>query len=148
MTMPAQHTTIRPAGSYDAAQLSALNNAFNGPGCSSPAQAAASLGANPQELVLVAAGDEALLGFCCGQLIRSLCYARPSGQLTELYLLPAHRGQGIGRALVQQMLALLCAQGAQEVRVLTGQDNQAARALYTGCGFLPEDEVLLQLDIP
>lgn len=61
-------------------------------------------------------------------------------ELTELYVRPDARRAGVATELVR---AVLEAVGADYVRVATGVDNEAARALYKRLGFRPEMLVLL-----
>lgn len=65
---------------------------------------------------------------------------RPVGLLEELYVVPARRGQGIGRALMEAVLALGRERGAAGMEVNTGEDDRAARHLYEKFGFRNEIE--------
>jgi ribosomal protein S18 acetylase RimI-like enzyme len=55
--------------------------------------------------------------------------------LAELYVVPARRGQGLGRALLGEAIALARAQGADYMDLGTSEDDHAARALYESMGF-------------
>ena len=55
--------------------------------------------------------------------------------LAELYVIPARRGQGLGRALLDAVLELARAQGADHIDLGTSTDDTAARALYESAGF-------------
>jgi ribosomal protein S18 acetylase RimI-like enzyme len=55
--------------------------------------------------------------------------------LQELYVVPSLRGQGIGRALMEQVIALARERGADGVDLNTGETDTAARALYESMGF-------------
>ncbi|MDL2232855.1 GNAT family N-acetyltransferase [Ruminococcaceae bacterium OttesenSCG-928-L11] len=131
---------IRGAVPGDAAQLYQLNTLFNGPGSQSVEAMAATL-SRGGELVLVAAGADRLLGFCCGQLKESFCYSEPAGEITELYVRRECRRNGIARALIGAMGDALRQQGAEAVTLLTGADNFRARALYESCGYRTSGEV-------
>jgi len=48
---------------------------------------------------------------------------------------PAHRRQGLGRAVVGSLLALAAVQGAGHALLEVEEHNAAARALYRGAGF-------------
>jgi ribosomal protein S18 acetylase RimI-like enzyme len=50
---------------------------------------------------------------------------------------PASRGRGVGRALVSAATTELTKRRVASVRVVTGDDNRAAIALYRSCGFRP-----------
>ena len=55
--------------------------------------------------------------------------------LAELYVVPARRGQGLGRALMEGAVELARAEGAEYMHLGTGEDDTAARALYESVGF-------------
>ena len=55
--------------------------------------------------------------------------------LAELYVVPDRRGQGIGRALMEETMAAARAAGADTMELGTGEDDVAARALYESLGF-------------
>jgi ribosomal protein S18 acetylase RimI-like enzyme len=55
--------------------------------------------------------------------------------LAELYVVPALRGQGIGRALMEEAIEAARAEGASYMDLGTSEDDVAARALYESLGF-------------
>lgn len=55
--------------------------------------------------------------------------------LQELYVAPAHRGQGDGRALLDAAIELARSEGAVYMDLGTSEDDVAARHLYESCGF-------------
>jgi GNAT superfamily N-acetyltransferase len=55
--------------------------------------------------------------------------------LAELYVVPARRGQGIGRALMERAIELARERGADTMELGTGEDDVVARALYESLGF-------------
>lgn len=55
--------------------------------------------------------------------------------LQELYVVPALRGQGIGRALLERAMDLARERGADGIDLNTGETDTAARALYESMGF-------------
>jgi ribosomal protein S18 acetylase RimI-like enzyme len=55
--------------------------------------------------------------------------------LAELYVVPGRRGQGIGRALMDETMAVARARGADSMELGTGEADVAARALYESLGF-------------
>lgn len=137
---------IRFASPADAPALMRLNTDFNGPGTQTAEGMAASLSTSSPELVLVAQqeGTGELLGFCCCLIKCSLCYGEPSGEVTEFYIDPLYRRQGIGRALLAEAVNQCRARGAQEITLLTGGDNLPAQALYTAGGFTPSGELHME----
>ena len=55
--------------------------------------------------------------------------------LAELYVQPGHRGQGLGRALIEAAIDLARERGANFMDLGTSEDDVAARALYERMGF-------------
>jgi ribosomal protein S18 acetylase RimI-like enzyme len=55
--------------------------------------------------------------------------------LAELYVVPARRGQGLGRALLEAAMAHARERGADYMDLGTGETDTAARSLYESCGF-------------
>ena len=55
--------------------------------------------------------------------------------LAELYVVPARRGQGLGRALMEASLDVARREGADRIELGTSDDDVAARALYESMGF-------------
>ncbi len=55
--------------------------------------------------------------------------------LEELYVVPARRGEGIGRALLEATMATARQGGATRVDLNTAESDTAARALYESAGF-------------
>jgi ribosomal protein S18 acetylase RimI-like enzyme len=55
--------------------------------------------------------------------------------LAELYVVPAERGHGLGRALMEEAIEVARRQGANYKDLGTSEDDVAARALYESLGF-------------
>jgi GNAT superfamily N-acetyltransferase len=53
----------------------------------------------------------------------------------DVFVRESARGTGLGRALVEQALAVARARGCKRVELDVQFDNTAARALYESCGF-------------
>ena len=89
------------------------------------------------------AGDEtvALLvgdgpdGFAVLRFRSSLYVDAQECYLAELYVIPAKRGQGIGRALMDGVFEAARERGATHIDLNTSDDDVAARALYESLGF-------------
>jgi ribosomal protein S18 acetylase RimI-like enzyme len=56
--------------------------------------------------------------------------------LAELYVGPARRGKGLGRALMETAIAVARQEGADWMDLGTSEDDVAARALYESLGFI------------
>ena len=58
-------------------------------------------------------------------------------EVRVLAVLPEHRRQGVGRALIERCISTARADGATRVELLTHDVMTAAQALYAGLGFVP-----------
>ena len=56
--------------------------------------------------------------------------------LEELYVAPAKRGRGLGRALLDAAMEAAREEGAARMELGTSEDDVAARALYESLGFI------------
>jgi ribosomal protein S18 acetylase RimI-like enzyme len=56
--------------------------------------------------------------------------------VAELYVAPARRGQGLGRALMETAIEVARQEGADWMDLGTSEDDVAARALYESLGFI------------
>jgi ribosomal protein S18 acetylase RimI-like enzyme len=138
MTTP-PYFGVRAAGLADCAAIGRLLHDFNRefdeptPAPERLAERVRQLIADGQLTVLIAgAGPDGLaaLRFRPGIWTEALeCY------LAELYVVPARRGQGLGRALMQAAIELARSQGADHMDLGTSEDDLAARALYESLGF-------------
>ena len=59
----------------------------------------------------------------------------PAGALYDVVVDPAHRGQGVGRMLLDATLAELRARGAPRVVLSTAERNDTAQRLFEHAGF-------------
>ena len=55
--------------------------------------------------------------------------------LEELYVVPARRGRGLGRALLEAAIEAAREAGATHMELGTSEDDRAARQLYESAGF-------------
>lgn len=85
--------------------------------------------AEPVNGALVWVGDEAI-GLVHWVFHRSTWLSDDSCYLQDLYVGPARRGGGHGRALVEHVYAQARAAGSTRVHWLTQADNTVARQLY------------------
>ena len=59
----------------------------------------------------------------------------PAGVMYDIVVDPAHRGQGVGRMLVDATLAELKARGAPRLVLSTAEKNKVAQRLFDRAGF-------------
>ena len=74
-------------------------------------------------------------GFAEVRFRPSLMTGALDAYLEELYVAPAKRGQGLGRALLDAAMDTARQRGAAHMDVGTSADDTAARALYESAGF-------------
>jgi ribosomal protein S18 acetylase RimI-like enzyme len=130
---------IRKAGPEDAAEAARLLHDFNSEFEESTPDVATLTERTRRlleagEATVLLAGDEpdgiSLFRFRPALWAEGLeCY------LQELYVVPALRGQGIGRSLLTATIELAREVGAAGVDLNTGETDTAARALYESMGF-------------
>ena len=65
------------------------------------------------------------------------------GEVAELYVGEAHRGRGVGEALVRRAVQLFAERGVTLGYVWTRPDNEAATRLYRSAGFEPTRQLVL-----
>jgi len=91
----------RAASIKDVPELKRLNDLFNGEGCNTLEDIEETLKYNEREIICVAADGNDLVGFCCSQFFRSMCYPINCAEITELFVMDGYRRQGIGKNLLQ-----------------------------------------------
>lgn len=89
---------------------------------------------SPRGAIWLARADDAEIG----------CVAlRPlpggTGEVKRMYVDRAWRGRGVGRALLETLIAHARAIGYRQLRLGTIADMTAARSLYHSLGFVPID---------
>ena len=86
-------------------------------------------------------------GAACGYFVLTFGYDLEwNGRdafLTELYLVPEARGQGLGRHLLLEAEAQAEARGAKALHLVVRPENAAALALYLRTGFRESERRLL-----
>lgn len=125
---------IRRAGPSDAAAVAQLLHDFNTeyedrtPGVPTLTERLGELLAANEITVLL--GGDPPLGFALFRLRPSLWSKAGDAYLEELYVVPRHRGKGIGGALLDTAIETARETGADHFELTTGEDDTAARALY------------------
>lgn len=82
------------------------------------------------EKCFVAESDGVVVGFAHLQRQVDTFTAGPGWFLDDLFVNPAHRGQGIARALINHLKDYALAHGGGTLRWITAADNHTAQCLY------------------
>lgn len=135
---------IRKATVNDAEQLGALNEEFNGMGETTVEHIRNALAENCREVVIVDEDQGELTGFVCVQLKKSFCYDVFMPEITEVYVRPAYRKQGIAGRMIR-FAEEYCRSHypLRKFELLTGEKNLAAQSLYTQIGYADDHELHL-----
>jgi len=88
-------------------------------------------------VLLVAVRDGEVLGYAYAGVEGPdyMSLRGPAGILYDIVVAPTHRGHGVGRLLLEAILAELKARGAPRVVVSTAERNEAAQRLFARAGF-------------
>ena len=90
--------------------------------------------ANETNHLLIAYVDGDPAGFVTGTELTHPDKAAPELFLNELGVAEAHRGRGVGRALVERLWEIARERRCRGMWVLTDDDNVAANRVYTAAG--------------
>ena len=96
------------------------------------------IGAEDRGLDVLWDGGEAI-GYCS--------YARTGNEvkLEQLYLLPAYKGRGLGRRMMEHILAWAEATGARTIFLQVNKANREAIAVYERSGFRLREAVVIDI---
>lgn len=90
----------------------------------------------PEGRLLIAVGDGSIAGCVAFRKVSdSIC------EMKRLYVRPSARGTGLGRQLVEQLLAEAKEAGYEEMRLDVLEEFTQAYKLYAELGFVPADPV-------
>lgn len=130
---------IRPAGRDDADAIGRLLHAFNRE-FDEPAPPPAALAKRVRELLdggdtLILLAGDGPEGLAVLRFRAAIWSAGLESYLAELYVTPAWRGQGLGRALMEAALHEARNRGADTMDIGVDEPDVAARRLYESLGF-------------
>jgi len=109
---------------------------------------ASALIADPSEglQLIVRDSDGTSLGFATIYWTWQTLYAARVGVLNDLFVIPASRGSGAGRALIERCRELCRERGAEKLVWETALDNTTAQRLYDGIGAEKSTWLTYELD--
>ena len=90
-------------------------------------------------VVLVAERGGEVIGYAYAGLegTDSMALRGPAGALYDIVVDPAHRRDGVGRALLEAVITALQARGAPQIVLSTAEGNVGAQRLFQSAGFRP-----------
>lgn len=143
MTEPqARPTMVRRATAADAPVAGRLLHDFNAefeeatpPPVELGERIAALLADDDFEVLLGALGDGDFEGVAVLRFRPAIFRPAAECYLAELYVAPARRGEGLGRALLEAAIGLAGERGATYMDLGTSEADVAARGLYESLGF-------------
>jgi ribosomal protein S18 acetylase RimI-like enzyme len=93
--------------------------------------------AAPDVIVLVAERGDTVFGYSYATVEGNdyMSLRGPAGVLQDIVVDPDHRGQGVGRTLLDATLAALKARGVPRVVLSTAERNEPAQRLFSRAGF-------------
>ena len=104
----------------------------------------------PDIIILVAERSREVIGYTYAGLEGAdyMSLRGPAGVLYDIVVDPAHRGQGVGRMLLDATLEALKGRGAPRVVLSTAERNAPAQRLFDRAGFRPTMiEMTKELDV-
>lgn len=135
---------VRIATVQDAEQLQILNNEFNGEGETTLENIRLSLADNKQEVIVVDEQNGELTGFVCVQLKKSFCYDDYIPEITEVYVKPQYRRNGVATAMITYAEEYCKSHfPLHKFELLTGAENDGARITYAKLGYCEDGELHL-----
>ncbi len=138
---------IKPATVREAYWLYALNEEANGANATTPERMQQRLRTPGNEHILLAFVDSQPAGFICVQLWRSACRFSSWGEICDIYLQEAYRGQGIGALLLRSAESLLRDLEAYTVILRLSQRNHPAQDFFESQGYFRDQDACYRRDL-
>ena len=138
-----QHPIIRLAQVSDASKLKDLNDVFNDLDDTTFEELETSLRENKDEIIVCADIGSAIVGVCCVQIVRTMCFNWQYCFITELFVQKEYRNRGIGASLMEYAEKELKERGIKKTFLWTGESNETARKLYKSLGFIEMTDAVM-----
>lgn len=136
---------VREAVKEDIPFLIELNDQFNGVRRSREEVDTDLL--NGREVIVVAVMEEQVVGFACGQIYKSFCYAEHQAEITEMYIQESARRNGLAGMMIERLEGIFNHSGVKHIKILTGNRNAKAIKTYENAGYDPEDEFVFAKEL-
>ncbi|MET3937533.1 ribosomal protein S18 acetylase RimI-like enzyme [Paenibacillus sp. PvP094] len=136
---------VREAVKEDVPFLIELNDQFNGVRRSREEVETDLL--NEREVIIVAVMEERVVGFACGQIYKSFCYAEHQAEITEMYIQESSRRNGLAGMMIERLEGIFNNSGVKHIKILTGNKNAKAIKTYEKAGYDREDELVFAKEL-
>lgn len=136
------NVSYRIAEASDAEELKKLNDEFNGEGSNTIENISEGLSHENVETVFVVEFNSKLIGFCCGILIKSMCYSVSYAVITELYVNKSFQRKGIGKNLMNYAEEWYRQHDVHDFQLFTGKNNTNAQRFYEYIGYRRHEDIL------
>ncbi|MGF9697884.1 MULTISPECIES: GNAT family N-acetyltransferase [Paenibacillus] len=143
--MSVPNLLVREAVKEDVPFLIELNDQFNGVRRSQEEVETDLL--NGREVIVVAVMEEKVVGFACGQIYKSFCYAEHQAEITEMYIQESARRNGLATMMIEQLEETFKNSGVKHIKILTGIKNTNAIKTYEKAGYNQEEELVFDKDL-
>jgi len=93
----------------------------------------------PNSHIAVAENDEGIQGFCCAYVSQNLPMFAPQqfGYISDLFVVPPFRGQGIGTQLLNHAREWFVRRGIRNMQVQVYSHNENGLGFWKARGFTP-----------
>jgi len=98
-------------------------------------------------LLLAAWRNDDLLGYACLYWHFTSLVPAETVLMNDLFVTPAARGQGVGRALIEASATVARKRGAHHLEWATAPDNTTAQRLYDATGAEPSTWIEYELEL-
>lgn len=132
---------VRPVSDKDIPAIVAVDRAAFTPHWWHSADTMRRVAAASSHFVVAELADE-VVGYAEGGL------RLPTAHLNRIAVHPAHQGQGIGAALLRDVLRAFWQSGAEAVTLNTQSDNRSSQRLYRRFGFEPTGHLVTAWELP
>ncbi|GAB1157087.1 hypothetical protein YWY31_31120 [Paenibacillus illinoisensis] len=136
---------VREAVREDVPILIELNDQFNGVRRSRGEVETDLL--NGREVIIVAVMEEQVVGFACGQIYKSFCYAEHQAEITEMYVQESARRNGLAGMMIERLEGIFNHSGVKHIKIMTGNKNAKAIKTYEKAGYDREDEFVFAKEL-
>lgn len=136
---------VREAVKEDVPFLIELNDQFNGVRRSREEVEKDLL--NGREVIVVAVMEERVVGFACGQIYKSFCYAEHQAEITEMYIQESARSNGLAGMMIERLEGIFNHSGVKHIKILTGNKNTKAIKTYEKARYDREDEFVFAKEL-